>query len=345
MHSSHLSNSTSPSPQIIRILWRQQQELLKKSPDCVSPIINNEDPLDIQADISGPKGTPYEDGIFRVKLYIPPEFPQVAPKGYFMTKIYHPNVSEKGEICVNTLKKDWNPKQWSLYNLLEVIKCLLIIPFPESSLNEEAGKIFMENYEEYFKIAKIYTNVHAGKSKKVNDEDNNKNDNTKSNCNTNVNNNEQINKGNNKIEDENSKFTLIGRSRTINQTIDGNLQNFSSGVINNNINNNYNLFGPFNRGNSNIISNTTFGFGDLTNMVNNGCYHPPNNQVELHSSEEKPKLGSLPFIRSNSVRMNNNNISNNNVQSFPLRGNSGLNVMGELKKNDQDEINKWLMRI
>ena len=58
----------------------------------------------------------------------------------------------------------------------------------------------MENYEEYFKIAKIYTNVHAGKSKKSNDEDNNKNDNTKSNCNTNVNNNEQINKGNNKIK-------------------------------------------------------------------------------------------------------------------------------------------------
>jgi hypothetical protein len=138
---------------------------------------------------------------------------------------------------------------------------------------------------------------------------------------------------------------LIGRSHTINQTIDGNLQNFSSGVINNNINNNYNLFAPFNRGNSNIISNTTFGFGDLTNMVNNGCYHPHNNQVELNSSEEKPKLGSLPFIRSNSVRMNNNNISNNNIQSFPLRGNSGLNVMGELKKNDQDEINKWLMRI
>lgn len=27
--------------------------------------------------------------------------------GYFLTKIYHPNVSKSGEICVNTLKKDW----------------------------------------------------------------------------------------------------------------------------------------------------------------------------------------------------------------------------------------------
>ena len=148
---------------IIKILWRQQQELLKKSPDHVIPIINSEDPIDIQADIEGPEGTPYESGIFRVKLFIPSEFPQLAPKGIFVTKIFHPNVSEKGEICVNTLKRDWNPKQWSLYNLFEVIKCLLIVPFPQSSLNEEAGKMFMDNYDEYFKVAKMLTNIHAKK--------------------------------------------------------------------------------------------------------------------------------------------------------------------------------------
>lgn len=66
---------------------------------------------------------------------------------------------------MNTLKKDWNPKNWSLYHVLEVIKCLLIVPFPESSLNEEAGKLFMENYQEYFKIAKLYANIHSIENK------------------------------------------------------------------------------------------------------------------------------------------------------------------------------------
>ena len=169
---------TQPSlnARMIKVLWRQQQELLKKSPDCVTPIINDEDPIDIQADIRGPEGTPYENGIFRVKFFIPSEFPQIAPKGYFMTKIFHPNVSEKGEICVNTLKRDWNPKQWSLYNLFEVIKCLLIVPFPQSSLNEEAGKMFMDNYDEYFRVAKMLTEIHAKKDishKETNDLDNN----------------------------------------------------------------------------------------------------------------------------------------------------------------------------
>lgn len=27
--------------------------------------------------------------------------------GYFLTKIFHPNVSKSGEICVNVLKRDW----------------------------------------------------------------------------------------------------------------------------------------------------------------------------------------------------------------------------------------------
>jgi len=40
----------------------------------------------------------------------------------------------------------------------------LIIPFPESSLNQEAGKLFMEDYNEYYKIAKIYTEIHSKKN-------------------------------------------------------------------------------------------------------------------------------------------------------------------------------------
>jgi ubiquitin-conjugating enzyme E2 S len=62
------------------------------------------------------------------------------------------------------LKKDWNPAKWSLSNIFEVIKCLLIVPFPESSLNEEAGKQFMEDYSQFCETARVYTDVHAGKA-------------------------------------------------------------------------------------------------------------------------------------------------------------------------------------
>ena len=76
-----------------------------------------------------------------------------------------------GEICVNTLKKDWTPdlgirhillvrktvdaildkrqvsnifKKWWMTLVSQVIKCLLVVPNPESALNEEAGKLLLE---------------------------------------------------------------------------------------------------------------------------------------------------------------------------------------------------------
>lgn len=80
--------------------------------------------------------------------------------GYFLTKIFHPNISPAGDICVNTLKRDWSP-DLGISHVLQVIRCLLIVPFPESSLNDDAGKLFMESYEEYVRRAKLMTSIHA----------------------------------------------------------------------------------------------------------------------------------------------------------------------------------------
>ena len=74
--------------------------------------------------------------------------------------MFHPNVSTNGDICVNTLKKDWNDGV-TLSHTLSVIRCLLIVPFPESSLNDEAGKLFMDSYEVYAERARMMTRVHA----------------------------------------------------------------------------------------------------------------------------------------------------------------------------------------
>ena len=70
---------------------------------------NEEDITEVHASIDGPIGTPYADGLFRMKLVLGKDYPQAPPKGFFLTKIFHPNVSSTGEICVNVLKKDWKP--------------------------------------------------------------------------------------------------------------------------------------------------------------------------------------------------------------------------------------------
>ena len=48
----------------------------------------------------------------------------------------------------------------------QVIRCLLIVPFPESSLNDEAAKLFMESYDEYARRARLLTSVRAPKRRR-----------------------------------------------------------------------------------------------------------------------------------------------------------------------------------
>lgn len=47
---------------------------------------------------------------------------------------------------------------------LQTIKCLLIVPNPESALNEEAGKLLLEEYDDYSRRAKMMTDIHAKSS-------------------------------------------------------------------------------------------------------------------------------------------------------------------------------------
>ena len=358
---------------IVKVLWRQQQELLKKSPEYVVPIINNENPLDIQIDLEGPKATPYEGGIFRVKLLIPNEFPMIAPRGIFITKIFHPNISEKGEICVNTLKRDWNPRQWSLYNLFEVIKCLLIVPFPQSALNEEAGKLFMENYDEYFKIAQMYTKIYAMKNDNKNTnivknkQETNNNTNNNNINNNNANNNDDdfemedsfdnnkdnfniYNSTKNYIHRNNNKFESVGiidfrrmsempkSNYNLNYNCDNetkNNANYQNNLKNknNNTNNNFGM-------NDNYINNMLMNANPFNYNQGNNKYNDNLEIKQFLSSKEKPNLSLLPLMNANQIKNNNNNfeyhrsLTNNNISQGNVNGN-----------NNSQEINKWLMRI
>ncbi|THD21613.1 Ubiquitin-conjugating enzyme E2 S [Fasciola hepatica] len=48
-----------------------------------------------------------------------------------------------------------------VYVIYKVIRCLLLDPNPESALNEEAGRLLQEDYNEYVARARLYTDVHA----------------------------------------------------------------------------------------------------------------------------------------------------------------------------------------
>jgi ubiquitin-conjugating enzyme E2 S len=105
--------------------------------------------------------TPYAGGVFRVRLVLGREFPAAPPRAYFLTRIFHPNVSAAtGEVCVNTLKRDWRP-ELGLEHALLAVRCLLIAPNPESALNAEAAALLRDTYDDYFARAKLLADIHA----------------------------------------------------------------------------------------------------------------------------------------------------------------------------------------
>eukprot|EP00762_Andalucia_godoyi_P007317 ANDGO_01502.mRNA.1 Ubiquitin-conjugating enzyme E2 22 len=155
-----MSTSENIAPLVVKRLLRETTDILKTPPEGIAIHASEDDFSTLSATIDGPTGTPYEGGKFVMRLTFDGDFPNVPPKGVFLTRIFHPNISTKGEICVSTLKKDWSA-DLGIRHVLMVVRCLLIEPNPESALNEEAGKLLLENYEEFAKHAKLMTLVHA----------------------------------------------------------------------------------------------------------------------------------------------------------------------------------------
>merc|ERR1712176_644655 len=160
---------------------KEIKKLMKKPLDDIEIMPKNNNLQILTAFINGPQSTAFENGRFQIELHFDNNYPSSPPKGYFVTKIFHPNVApSNGEICVNTLKKEWK-SSYGIKDILIVIRCLLIEPNPDSALNEEAGKLLRTSYSSYVQRAKLFTKIHSipihDKKKKIEDEDGlNKND-------------------------------------------------------------------------------------------------------------------------------------------------------------------------
>ncbi|KAF2436532.1 putative ubiquitin conjugating enzyme [Tothia fuscella] len=94
----------------------------------------------------------YGGGFFRARLSFPEQYPLLPPKMKFVTKIWHPNIYENGEVCISILhppeedstgyesaSERWSPVQTPATILLSVIS-MLSSPNDESAANVEAAR-------------------------------------------------------------------------------------------------------------------------------------------------------------------------------------------------------------
>ncbi|KAJ1822942.1 hypothetical protein LPJ56_000475 [Coemansia sp. RSA 2599] len=117
-----------------------------------------------EARIDGPPDTPYEHGQFCVDIELTPQYPMEPPSVTFRTRIYHPNIDENGNICLEVLKtgknSGWNPA-WTLGKVLISLTLLLANPNPHDPLVSEIAAQMLDDHRAFVDAARRFTEKYA----------------------------------------------------------------------------------------------------------------------------------------------------------------------------------------
>jgi ubiquitin-conjugating enzyme E2 D/E len=149
-------------------LKRIKKELsdMKESKNCdisenvsAGPVSDN-NLLCWNATLIGAVDTPYEGGIFKLSVNFPNNYPFVPPIIKFITKIFHPNIHENGDICLDILKYHWSPA-YSVSQVLLSILSLLSDPNPDDPLNSEASHLYKSNRIMYNQRVRDYIDMYT----------------------------------------------------------------------------------------------------------------------------------------------------------------------------------------
>jgi ubiquitin-protein ligase len=110
--------------------------------------------------LHGPKDTPYEGGRFHVCITPTANYPFKPPIVMFKTRIYHPNISAAGHVCMDILKHNWSPV-FGIEKILLSISSILSAPNPNDPLDIAIGKHMTEDPESFAERAREYTKLYA----------------------------------------------------------------------------------------------------------------------------------------------------------------------------------------
>ena len=129
-------------------------------PNCSAGLADIKDLYHWKATIQGPPDSPYEGGIFHLTMYFPPGYPFKPPVVKFVTQVYHPNISLKGDICLDVLHKEYSPIM-KISQILLSIMSLLTDPNTDHGLHPEAGFLYLTNRAKYNENVRNWTMQYA----------------------------------------------------------------------------------------------------------------------------------------------------------------------------------------
>ncbi|ORY78478.1 ubiquitin-conjugating enzyme/RWD-like protein [Leucosporidium creatinivorum] len=111
--------------------------------------------------ITGPPTSSYKDGKFKIDITFPLEYPFKSPTVKFVTRIYHPNVTDDGAICIGLLKAEaWKPST-KIDAVLRALVQLLEEPNPDDALVASIAEIYNTDRKQFTKNAQEWVKKYA----------------------------------------------------------------------------------------------------------------------------------------------------------------------------------------
>ncbi len=102
------------------------------------------------ATIFGPPETPWEGGVYSLRLTFNEQYPEKPPRVRFTAEMFHPNVYTDGTLCLDIIQDRWSPV-YTISTILTSIQSLLTDPNPSSPANPEAAQLYNTDINSYKK--------------------------------------------------------------------------------------------------------------------------------------------------------------------------------------------------
>ncbi|KAJ1667404.1 OPT super [Coemansia sp. RSA 1646] len=145
-------------------LMKEFRMLQKELPQGIICTPRHERLDSYEASIEGPPSTPYENGRFLIDVSLSSRYPIEPPSLKFKSKIYHPNIDDHGNICLDVLKSgkngSWNPS-WTLGRVLVAMTVLLSTPNPYDPLMPEIADQLLNDHAGFERTAREWTSKYA----------------------------------------------------------------------------------------------------------------------------------------------------------------------------------------
>eukprot|EP01108_Squamamoeba_japonica_P008441 TRINITY_DN7511_c0_g1_i1.p2 TRINITY_DN7511_c0_g1~~TRINITY_DN7511_c0_g1_i1.p2 ORF type:complete len:191 (-),score=46.55 TRINITY_DN7511_c0_g1_i1:45-617(-) len=141
---------------------RKEGDLMKLMMSDYNVTMCGDSVTDFTVLFKGPKDSPYEGGVWKVRVELPPTYPYKSPSIGFLNRIYHPNVDEhSGSVCLDVINQTWSP-MFDLVNVFEVfLPQLLLYPNPTDPLNGEAAALLLKQEDRYKATVRDYVRRYA----------------------------------------------------------------------------------------------------------------------------------------------------------------------------------------